>query len=201
MARARRGALLLAAGEFADAPVGEIANLEEIENALDDFMVFALGVAEPAEVDVSAGEDEPADGHGEAPVEFTALGEIGDAMAAATGRRAVDAEDAGGEGKKSGGGFEEGAFACAIGADERDARALWDGKRDAVDGGALGVGIGDDDIRALQRRDARGGGAVAVAAVGDARIPVFFRGRIFNRRGHWLSEATSVLTLYWIILM
>lgn len=134
-------ALLLTYGELVDAAVCEGFEAEGFEGNLDLVLVGLGGAFEPAQVDVSAREDEFVEGDGEGPVDFTALGEVGDLVLASAYGMAKDADGALNRRDNADEGFEECRFSGTIGAEEGDFMASADSKVDGFEGVAFAIGV------------------------------------------------------------
>jgi hypothetical protein len=176
-------ALLLAAGELADLAVGEVSDADFIE-AIEGGVAMVLGrAAQPADASVEPhGYDVQGTG-GEIPVDAFALRDVTDPGAALVVRGAEDADPAGGWFDEAERGFEEGAFAGAVGADDGYEATFGEGEVDVPED-RLGV-VSDGEIV-----DFEGGWGIGWRfGAGD---------RIWERSGlsdHW-SDSTKVWTLW-----
>lgn len=145
-----------AAAEFLDVVLAPIGQAELVEVALDAGLELGAGHAEePAVVaEVLLG--------GEFDVEAGALEDDAEALADGVGLgegvAAEDADDGARPGGSEHGGddAEEGGLAPAVGAEDAEDLALGDGEVDAVERGAVGLGVGVREVL-----DVDGGGGLA----------------------------------------
>jgi hypothetical protein len=137
-------ALLLASGELADLAVGEVSDADFVE-ATEGSVAMVLGrAAQPADAAVEAHGHDVEGAGGEIPVDAFALRDVTDPGAALVVGGAEDADPAGGWFDEAEGGFEEGAFTGAIGADDCDEATFGEGEVDVPED-RLGV-ISDGEI-------------------------------------------------------
>ena len=108
--------LLLAAGEFAHLPLGEIGDFHCFQGRFNGIAIGAAGTSEPSRMGVAAHHHHLTDGNGETPVDAAALGNHRHAVPALTGGMAEDVDSAFGEGFLAEDGFEQGGLAGPVGA-------------------------------------------------------------------------------------
>ena len=110
------------------------------EALVNDLAVVRGGGLEPTLDIVTTHHDNVADGDGEAPVDFFALGDVCNAVLVVAEGEAVDENASGGEGQEADEGFEEGGLASAVGADDGDARAVWNVEGEVAEDKLVAVG-------------------------------------------------------------
>lgn len=131
------GALALTAGEGPEAALAQGLEAHDFEH------LFEAGLARTSVEDESdgAGEDEFVDGGGDAGVDFGFLGNEADAGATGEVGSEDDFAAFGGDGAEQG--FEQGAFAFAVGAEQAPEVAGVDAQVDVAEHDVTAVGEGD----------------------------------------------------------
>ena len=116
----KEGALLLAAGEFADLPIAQVVDRQGVEGGTNGISVISGEGSEEADVGVAAHLDEAAHRDGEGPVDVLTLGEVSEFAGPLADCNAAPGDGAGSTRDESGDCLEEGGLAGTIGADEGD---------------------------------------------------------------------------------
>ena len=116
-------ALLLSAGELPDLAGRELGHADVFESATGDVSLLAAGATEPAEAAVGSHEDGFHDVDREVPIDGGTLRDVGDATTSFFNWLSLDLDVAGECRDEAEDGFDESAFAGAVGAD--DGGELW----------------------------------------------------------------------------
>lgn len=137
------GALLLAAGEFADLALCEIGHAGLFEGGMGALAMGFSGSAEPAEAVVGTHQDDVENGDGEVPVDGLALRDVTDTSEHLVEGFVEDFDPAVIRRNGAHDGFDEGGFPSTVGADESGEGAGVDFHIDAVKHGLAIVGYGE----------------------------------------------------------
>ncbi len=134
--------LLLAAGEFTDLAVVEVADSEGCEGVVNGLVVLR-GVTFPeSKMRETSHFDESADGDGKGPIDFLSLGEVGKFAGPLSHCGSAPLNGAGSAWDQACDRFEEGGFSGAVRSDEGDAVAAGGGEGDVAQGLDVSVGHG-----------------------------------------------------------
>src|SRR5687768_5912673 len=120
-----KSALLLAPGEGADLPPLELFELHQLNRAIDSSVVCRRKRAPPTGPAEASHCDQPADGIREYPSTIFALGQIGELGIRPQDAMSVKAVLRGFQRQKPAQHLEQGAFAGAVGSDQRDAASAF----------------------------------------------------------------------------
>lgn len=182
-----QGALLLPARELADLPIGQLGEPRLIEHLGHALPVGCPRPPQPAEVDVAPGEDEARDGDGEAPVDLTAPGQVGDPVVAGAHRPPIDADCPGLGPQQPRHCLEQGGLARAVRAHQGRAHPIANRETDGAHGGLGNAGVADAQPVEEQRVGARQGLSAATLPAATVQLQVFameFEARVLEPRHH-----------------
>lgn len=191
--------LLLAAGELAHLPLGEIGDFHCFQGRFNGVVIGAAGTSEPAHMGVAAHHHHLMDGNGETPVDAAALGNHRHAVPALAGGMAEDVDSAFGEGFLAEDGFEQGGLAGPVGAHQ--GHPFPRGNREGHTGENVFIrgGVSMNRRIEVQCRGTGNGGLGTASAVAEAGKRYFHRwipagcpgggaGRASPRQGIVLSD-------------